>query len=67
MRAFMMRMAFLLTFSRVVLLLVRWDLLGVTSFLLVHFNKNWERTNSALNTVMRNRVGDLFLFIGVLM
>nr|AJI44487.1 NADH dehydrogenase subunit 5 [Acrobeles complexus] len=66
MTVFFMSMVLLLICNSLFLLLTGWDLLGISSFLLVLYNKNWESVNSALNTVMSNRIGDFMLFLGVL-
>jgi NADH:ubiquinone oxidoreductase subunit 5 (subunit L)/multisubunit Na+/H+ antiporter MnhA subunit len=49
------------------IILIRWDLLGLRSFFLVNFYNNWERRRGAVNTVLRNRVGDIFLFFSLVL
>merc|ERR550519_1201056 len=44
------------------LILLGWDGLGLTSFLLVIFYKNRKRLGSGILTVMLNRIGDCFFF-----
>lgn len=44
-------------------MLVRWDLLGISSFFLVLFYNNWDSCRGAMNTVLTNRLGDFFLFV----
>lgn len=45
--------------------LLGWDGLGVTSFYLILFNHNLKRLRGGLITIIRNRVGDYFIIIGV--
>lgn len=49
--------------GRVFIILISWDVLGVSSFFLVLFYNNWDRCRGAMNTVLTNRVGDYFLFL----
>jgi len=44
-------------------MLLRWDLLGISSFFLVLFYNNWDSCRGAINTVLTNRLGDYFLFV----
>lgn len=54
---------FILNFSnRVFTIIVSWDLLGISSFFLVLFYRNWDRNSGAMNTALTNRVGDYFIF-----
>lgn len=56
---------FLLVFSNSwVLLIVGWDGLGLTSFLLVIFYRNRRRLDSGLVTVLSNRIGDCLFIVG---
>lgn len=55
---------FLLNFSyNAFRILLRWDLLGISSFFLVLFYNNWDRCRGAINTVLTNRLGDFFIFV----
>ena len=45
------------------LILLGWDGLGLTSFLLVIFYKNRKRLGSGILTVMLNRIGDCFFLL----
>lgn len=45
------------------IIIVSWDLLGITSFFLVLFYNNWDRCNGSINTVLTNRLGDYFIFV----
>ena len=46
-------------------LLVGWDGLGVTSFLLIFFYHSFKSTNSSLVTLTLNRVGDLLIIFSI--
>lgn len=61
---FTLRIFFFSLVKSPTLLFLFWDMLGITSFLLVNFFNNWERVNRAINTVLSNRVGDYFLLGG---
>ena len=43
-----------------------WDGLGVVSFLLIVFYRNYERINNGLFTLFQNRIGDLFFVLFIL-
>jgi len=49
--------------NNILLILVSWDLLGISRFFLVLFYNNWDRIRGSINTVLTNRLGDYFLFI----
>jgi NADH-ubiquinone oxidoreductase chain 5 len=44
-----------------------WDILGIISFLLVIFYNNWVSLSGSLETLMSNRLGDLFLIFLLVM
>ena len=44
------------------LFFVRWEILGVTSFLLICYYKNWFSLNNSLITIFSNRFGDFFCY-----
>lgn len=60
--SFIMRMVVLIFMSNLFMTLIGWDLLGVTSFLLVVFYKNRKRLGSGIITALTNRFGDGLLF-----
>lgn len=62
---FTIRMVIFIVSSSFFFVLISWDLLGVTRFLLVNYYLSWESVNSAMITVIRNRVGDYFLILAV--
>uniref|UniRef100_A0A5S6R6E6 NADH:ubiquinone reductase (H(+)-translocating) n=1 Tax=Trichuris muris TaxID=70415 RepID=A0A5S6R6E6_TRIMR len=43
-----------------------WEGLGITSFLLIMYYNNWKSTNSAMTTILMNRLGDFCLMISLL-
>nr|BAV82743.1 NADH dehydrogenase subunit 5 [Heligmosomoides polygyrus] len=54
---------FMLNYSNsVFIMLLSWDLLGISSFFLVLFYNNWDSSSGAMNTALTNRVGDFFMF-----
>ena len=53
----------LLSSKRIFSIFLGWDGLGVTSFILVNFFKNWNTFNNSLLTFLRNRVGDVFFLV----
>jgi NADH-ubiquinone oxidoreductase chain 5 len=46
-------------------IIIGWDGLGLTSYLLVIYYQNESSFNAGILTVMRNRVGDALLLIGI--
>nr|YP_009445098.1 NADH dehydrogenase subunit 5 [Marshallagia marshalli]ATV81507.1 NADH dehydrogenase subunit 5 [Marshallagia marshalli] len=55
---------FMLNYSNnVYLMLISWDILGISSFFLVLFYNNWDSNSGAMNTALTNRLGDFFLFV----
>jgi len=48
--------------SRIFMIFIAWDGLGVTRFFLVMFYLNWDRISGAIVTVLTNRLGDYCLF-----
>lgn len=43
-----------------------WEGLGITRFLLIIYYNNWKSTNSAITTILINRLGDFCLIIRLL-
>nr|QXJ80286.1 NADH dehydrogenase subunit 5 [Trichuris arvicolae] len=43
-----------------------WEGLGVTSYLLIMYYNNWKSMNSAMTTILMNRLGDFCLMISFL-
>ena len=61
--SFITSMVFLIFFGDMALILIGWDGLGLTRFLLVIFYKNRKRLGSGILTVMLNRRGDCFFLL----
>lgn len=62
---FLGSMVSLIFFSNVYITLIGWDLLGVTSFLLVIYYKNRKCLGSGMITGLTNRLGDCFFLCGL--
>jgi len=60
--SFVFSIAALITHSRGLVLMLGWDGLGVSSYLLVKFYNNWRSLNGAIVTILTNRLGDVWLF-----
>lgn len=59
---FIVSMILLSVSSRIFIIFIAWDGLGVTSFFLVMFYLNWDSISGAMVTVLTNRLGDYCLF-----
>jgi len=59
---FILRMVLLSLASRLFVIFIAWDGLGVTRFFLVIFYLNWDSISGAIVTVLTNRLGDYCLF-----
>lgn len=59
-KLFLLRIIGLVLFSNLYISLIGWDLLGITSFLLVVYYKNRKSLRSGLLTALSNRIGDCF-------
>nr|YP_010618331.1 NADH dehydrogenase subunit 5 [Camallanus lacustris]WAX01721.1 NADH dehydrogenase subunit 5 [Camallanus lacustris] len=44
-------------------MIISWDVLGVSSYFLVLYYGNWDSCSGSLNTVMLNRLGDVCVFL----
>ena len=62
---FILRIFFFILSPRVIRMFLGWDGLGLVSYLLVNFYGNSRRLNSGILTVLSNRIGDVFLLIGI--
>ena len=60
---FICSMIALVNSESVIVVLLSWDLLGVTSYLLVQYYNRSVRLNTAILTLMSSRVGDICLFM----
>nr|YP_004072676.1 NADH dehydrogenase subunit 5 [Meretrix lusoria]ACV92129.1 NADH dehydrogenase subunit 5 [Meretrix lusoria] len=62
---FVFSMVLLVLFPGYLSLMVGWDGLGVTSFLLVVYYTDWDSLSAGMITALSNRVGDMFFVVGV--
>nr|CAH2593382.1 NADH dehydrogenase subunit 5 [Physella acuta]CAH2593449.1 NADH dehydrogenase subunit 5 [Physella acuta]CAH2593671.1 NADH dehydrogenase subunit 5 [Physella acuta]CAH2593730.1 NADH dehydrogenase subunit 5 [Physella acuta]CAH2594080.1 NADH dehydrogenase subunit 5 [Physella acuta] len=60
---FVLSMMLLISAASYFSLLVGWDMLGLTSFLLIVYYPSYEAKHSGVKTLMINRVGDVFLIM----
>ena len=63
---FVMRIVLLRISSSWLRVFLAWDGLGVTRFFLVIFYNNWDSISGAMVTVITNRLGDVMLFLVVI-
>lgn len=61
-RLFVLSIVFLVISPNLLFLLLGWDGLGVTSYLLVVFYLNYRRASAGIVTFLVNRLGDVFFF-----
>ncbi len=59
---FVISILFLIFHEGFLLMLLGWDGLGVSSYILVGYYINWRSLNGAIVTVITNRLGDVCLF-----
>nr|YP_009681483.1 NADH dehydrogenase subunit 5 [Crenomytilus grayanus]QDO71866.1 NADH dehydrogenase subunit 5 [Crenomytilus grayanus] len=62
---FVLSMIFMILIPNLVMLLIGWDGLGLTSFLLVAYYQNNKSLSAAMLTALTNRVGDVFVLVSV--
>ena len=62
---FVASMLFLVLIPNLLGLIVGWDGLGLTSYLLVIYYQDKRSLGSGTLTVLRNRVGDVLFFVGI--
>ena len=64
-RLFVLSMIFLIFSPNLIFMLLGWDGLGVTSYLLVVYYRNYRRSVAGLLTFLVNRVGDVLFFFSI--
>lgn len=62
---FVLSMIFLILFPHTILLLLGWDGLGITSFVLVIYYNNAKSLGAGIITALTNRIGDVILLISI--
>lgn len=62
---FVISIIFLILFPHTILLLIGWDGLGITSFVLVIYYNNTKRLGAGIVTALTNRIGDVILLIAI--
>nr|ANP26491.1 NADH dehydrogenase subunti 5 [Laeonereis culveri] len=62
---FVMSMMLLILFPHSILLLLGWDGLGITSFILVIYYNNSKSLGAGMITALTNRIGDVMLLITI--
>jgi len=63
--SFVISMLTLIFGVRIISLILGWDGLGMTSYLLVIYYSSWKRANAGILTALMNRVGDVFILIRI--
>nr|YP_010400406.1 NADH dehydrogenase subunit 5 [Perinereis linea]UQS76105.1 NADH dehydrogenase subunit 5 [Perinereis linea] len=62
---FVLSMMFLILFPHTMILLLGWDGLGITSFVLVIYYNNAKSLGAGMITALTNRIGDVMLLITI--
>jgi len=62
---FILSILFYIISPNIISIFLGWDGLGLVSYLLVNYYSNRRSLNSGMLTVLRNRLGDVFLLVGV--
>nr|QNJ33896.1 NADH dehydrogenase subunit 5 [Alitta succinea] len=62
---FVMSMVFLIIFPHTIILLLGWDGLGITSFVLVIYYNNAKSLGAGMITALTNRIGDVMLLVTI--
>lgn len=62
---FIISIIFLILFPHTIILLLGWDGLGITSFVLVIYYNNPKRLGAGIITALTNRIGDVILLISI--
>ena len=61
---FVLSMNFLICVPNLIILLLGWDGLGLTSYILVIYYQNRKSMGAGMVTALTNRIGDAFLILG---
>lgn len=60
---FILRIVGLLCSYNWTFLIISWEGLGISSFMLINYYQSWESYNNAIRTLITIRIGDYFLFL----
>nr|YP_009680181.1 NADH dehydrogenase subunit 5 [Neoscona scylla]QDF64715.1 NADH dehydrogenase subunit 5 [Neoscona scylla] len=63
--SFVLSMSFLIMSDNIIFILLGWDGLGLTSFVLVVYYQNASSSASGSITIFSNRVGDIFILLSI--
>ena len=63
--AFVIRISILILSPRLISLLLGWDGLGITSYLLVNYYRRENRFNASIITATTNRIGDVLILVSI--
>jgi len=63
---FILSINILIMIPNIICLLIGWDGLGITSFILIIFYNNSRSMRAAILTIITNRLGDTFLLIAII-
>nr|YP_009681497.1 NADH dehydrogenase subunit 5 [Gregariella coralliophaga]QDO71891.1 NADH dehydrogenase subunit 5 [Gregariella coralliophaga] len=62
---FLISMIFMISIPNLIMLLIGWDGLGLTSFLLVAYYQNNKSLSAAMLTALTNRIGDVLILMSI--
>nr|YP_009172224.1 NADH dehydrogenase subunit 5 [Cyrtarachne nagasakiensis]ALF36381.1 NADH dehydrogenase subunit 5 [Cyrtarachne nagasakiensis] len=62
---FVLSMSFLILSDNIIFILLGWDGLGLTSFILVVYYQNFNSASSGSITIFSNRIGDILILISI--
>nr|YP_009172237.1 NADH dehydrogenase subunit 5 [Hypsosinga pygmaea]ALF36394.1 NADH dehydrogenase subunit 5 [Hypsosinga pygmaea] len=65
--SFVMSMSFLILSDNIIFILLGWDGLGITSFILVVYYQNASSSASGKITIFSNRMGDILILLSIAM
>lgn len=63
--SFVLSISFLILSDNIIFILLGWDGLGLTSFILVVYYQNFSSSASGSITIFSNRVGDIFILLSI--
>nr|YP_009161626.1 NADH dehydrogenase subunit 5 [Cyclosa argenteoalba]AKN58355.1 NADH dehydrogenase subunit 5 [Cyclosa argenteoalba] len=63
--SFVLSMSLLILSDNIIFMLLGWDGLGLTSFILVIYYQNFSSSGSGAITIFSNRMGDIFILLSI--